>query len=1032
MRRFRLSASAGRAALLMLSALVIGFGFPAHDASAQASGGRVRGRVTALPGGQALQGVRVQLVGTTLVTGTNADGRYAFTSVPTGAQTVRVSFIGFAPLQRTVTVTAGAEMVQDFALAVAPIQLQAITTTATGEQDKRTVGVATTQIDAAKRVAEAPIANMTDMLTAQAPGVQVLGSAITGGGQRIRIRGTTSLSLNNEPVVFVDGIRVFSDNNSSSIGIGGTNPSRLSDFNPEEIESIEILKGPTASTLYGTDAANGVIVIKTKRGKAGAAKWNAYAEQGAIRDLNQYPSAYRGWSRNIPGSTPSSSLGNVAQCFASQVGRGLCAQDSVAAFDLFADPETTPNGTGRRQQYGLNVSGGSDVVQYLISGEWEDEVGYLQMPGFALDRIQAARSAPALGEQSRPNALRKTSLRANVTAQLNSKTDVATSVGFVTSDQRLPQTDNNTVGLLSNAFGGFGKLEGGRFGYRAFTPDQFFSNTNTQAVNRFIGSQQANYRPTSWLRMNGTGGMDYTSRNDSELCRRDQCTDFSLRSRTGYKINNRTENFQYTAQANAIATFSPFESLNSTTTLGTQYTRRKFARNGADGENLPPGAIQAGAGALQQVAEVQDENKTLGVYVQQELAWRDKMFLTGSLRSDQSSAFGTNFQSQLYPGAQLSWILSDEKFIPKASWLNTLKFRTAFGTAGTQPGTTDALRFFAAGTATTETADAPALVFSALGNTQLKPEVTREREVGLEVALFNNRLTIDGGIYEKSSFDALISRIVAPSVGAAVTRFENIGEVQNRGWEALVKARLVDRANFGWDVMFNGSRNVNKLIDLGGTPPQIGATTRQVEGYPLDGYWQRRITGFSDANSDGILTSTEITVGDSVEFIGPSIPINEFAFTNGIDLLNGRLRINAMFDYKGGHTLNNGTDRIRCESRNNCRGAVDPKAPLREQAAAVAVREHPSRTQAGFMEDADFVRFRELSVVYRMGSTLAGKLVRAKSLDIVLSARNLKLWSNYSGIDPESNFFGGARGTVSDFQTAPPPSYFTLRFNLGY
>jgi len=1032
MRQIRRLLHDGRAALVTLCALVAASSIPTHEASAQASGGRLRGRITAQQGGQALQGVRIQIAGTTLVTGTNAAGRYAFASVPTGVQTVRISFIGFAPLQGTVTITAGAELVQDFALQVAAVQLQAVTTTATGEQDKRTVGVATTQIDAAKRVAEAPVANMTDLLTAQAPGVQVLGSAITGGGQRIRIRGTTSLSLNNEPIVFVDGVRVFSDNNSSSIGVGGTNPSRLSDFNPEEIESIEVLKGPTASTLYGTDAANGVIVIKTKLGKAGAAKWNSYIEQGVIRDRNQYPSAFRGWSSNIPGTTPASSVTNVAQCFASQVGRGLCTQDSVAAFNLFADPETTPNGTGRRQQYGLNVSGGSDVVQYLLSGEWEDEVGYLTMPGFALDRIQTARSTSALDEQQRPNALRKTSLRANVTAQLNSKTDVATSIGFVSSIQRLPQTDNNTVGLLSNAFGGLGKLDNGRFGYRLYTPDGFFSNTNTQAVNRFIGSQQANYRPTSWLRMNGTAGLDYTSRNDSELCRRDQCTDFSLRSRTGFKTNNRTENFQYTAQANAIGTFRPFESLNTTTTVGTQYTRRKFARNGADGENLPPGAIQAGAGALQTVSEVQDENKTLGVYVQQELGWRDKVYLTGSLRTDQSSAFGTSVQRQLYPGAQLSWILSDEKFIPKASWLNTLKFRTAYGTAGTQPGTTDALRFFQAGTSTAETGDNPAVIFSALGNTQLKPEVTREREVGLEIALFDNRLTFDGGVYEKSSFDALISRIVAPSVGASVTRFENIGEVRNRGWEALIRARLIDRPNFGWDVTFNGSRNVNQLIDLGGTPSQIGATTRQVEGFPLDGYWQRRITGFADANSDGIITSTEITVADSAEFIGPSIPINEFAFINGIDLLKGRLRINAMFDYKGGHILNNGTDRIRCESRNNCRGAVDPTASLREQAAAVAVREHPSRTQAGFMESADFVRFRELSVLYRMNSAWANRLVRANSLDIVLSARNLRLWSDYSGIDPESNFFGGARGTVSDFQTAPPPSYFTLRFNLGY
>ena len=1030
MRRINGRFAAARFLLVLGGLLALSFG-SSLAVSAQGSAARIRGRVTGQVSGQPLQGVRVQLVGTTYITGTNADGRYVFVSVPVGSNTVRVTFLGHAPQQQNVTIAAGAEGTLDFVLATTAIQLQAITTTATGEQDKRTLGAATSTIDAAKRVAEAPVANMTDMLTAQAPGVQVLGGAITGGGQRIRIRGTTSLSLNNEPIVFVDGVRVFSDNNSSSIGIGGTNPSRLSDFNPEEIESIEVLKGPTASTLYGTDAANGVIVIKTKRGKAGAPRWSAYTEQGAIQDRNRYPSAYRGWSANIPGAA-ASSVNNVTQCFASQVGRGLCTQDSIAAFNLFDDSDATPNGTGRRQQYGLNVSGGSDVVQYFLSGEWEDELGYLQMPLFSRDRVQAARGLPALDEQLRPNALRKTSLRANVTAQLSSKADIFSSIGFITSDQRLPQTDNNTVGLLSNAFGGLGKADNGRFGYRLYTPDTFFSNTNTQAINRFVGSQQANYRPTSWLLVNGTAGMDFTSRNDSELCRNGQCTDFSARSRTGYKTNNRTENFQYTSQLNVIATYNPFESLRSTTTLGGQYTRRKFARNGADGENLPPGAIQAGAGAIQTVAEVQDEAKTIGAYVQQELGWRDKVYLTGSLRTDQSSAFGTEFQSQLYPGAQVSWILSDESFMPKPSWLDQVKLRAALGTAGTQPGTTDALRFFAAGTATAENADAPAVIFSALGNSSLKPEVTREREAGVEIGMFGNRLSIEGGFYDKSSFDALISRIVAPSVGAAVTRFENIGEVQNRGWEALVRARLVDKTWLGWDFTFNGARNVNKLIDLGGTPPQIGATNRQIEGYPLDGYWQRRIIGWTDTNNDKILVAAELQVGDTAVFIGSSVPINEFSFINGFDLLNGKIRINTVVDYKGGHYLNNGTDRIRCESRNNCRGAIDPTAPLALQAAAVAVREHSSRTQAGFMEKADFIRFRELSVVYRLGKTWAGRVAKARSLDVVLSARNLGLWTDYSGIDPESNYFGGARGTVSDFQTAPPPTYFTLRFNLGY
>jgi len=243
--------------------------------------------------------------------------------------------------------------------------------------------------------------------------------------------------------------------------------------------------------------------------------------------------------------------------------------------------------------------------------------------------------------------------------------------------------------------------------------------------------------------------------------------------------------------------------------------------------------------------------------------------------------------------------------------------------------------------------------------------------------------------------------------------------------------RLIDKRRFAWDATVNGSRNVNKLVSLGDIPPIIGTTTRQVPGYPLDGYWQRRITSVNDANSDGILVGSEVTVADTFSYVGPAVPINEVSLQNVIQLFEGKLRLSALVDRKSGHFLLNGTDRIRCETRLNCRGAVDPTAPLDEQAAAVAVRLNAARTQDGYMQEADFWRLREVSAAFTVPDRFMKRVRGGSAATVVFTARNLKLWSAYKGIDPESNYFGGARGTVSDFQTQPPPTYYTIRFNLG-
>src|SRR5438034_679005 len=278
---------------------------------------------------------------------------------------------------------------------------------------------------------------------------------------------------------------------------------------------VETAPITNVTDLLIAKAAGGVVLITTRHGSPGKAQWRVYSEQGVINDNNDYPYAFRGWRSSATDTSASknSRPTNGTQCILTQVASGACVQDSVSRFNLFQDPQTTPLGTGHRQQYGVQVSGGSDAVRYYVSGEWEDEVGQAKMPLFADSIVRAIRQISEVpGDQRQPNALRRTSIRANVAANPSPRIDLEGSTTFITSKLRIPPTDNNTTGLLSNALGGPGNKNNGRYGYRVFTHNEMFSEALGQDVNRFIGSGTGRWRPTSWLAFRAIGGVDYASR----------------------------------------------------------------------------------------------------------------------------------------------------------------------------------------------------------------------------------------------------------------------------------------------------------------------------------------------------------------------------------------------------------------------------------------------------------------------------------------------------------------------------------------
>jgi len=1001
----------------------------------------ITGRVTDAATGQPIAGAQISIVGTQVGTQSNGDGYYTIRNVTPGAMAVRVLIIGYAEQRKDITVTAGQPATLNFELTLMAIELPMLVATATGEQRRIEVGNAMAHVKAAEVVQTRAVSNVGDLLTSRAAGVTVFGGVQTGAGIRIRIRGTSSLSLSNNPIYIIDGVRMEGTTGSSSVSVGGTTASRIGDINPDEIESIEVVRGPSAATLYGTDAANGVIVITTRRGVAGQAQWRYYTEQTAITDRNDYPTAYRGWRT---GSTPqtNSTPSNTVQCFLSQVAAAVCQQDSVTTYNLHRDKDATPYGVGYRQQHGLQVSGGSETLRYFLHGEWENEDGVTKLPKFE-ERYLAARGISLLPEQKDPNALSRITGRANLNLAVRDNLDIALNTGYTSMDMRLPRSDDSgTAGIAANTFGGPGfkynlNAAGDTlFGWREFTPRDVYEATTTQAIERVISSLITNWRPRDWLGVRGTFGLDYINRHETQLCRFGDCTNAD--DRQGFKIDNRSNFFVYTVDVGATASHELSPTVATQTSVGVQYTRNVFTRNGSIGQQLPPGAVTVSAGAVKDADETSSESRTLGGYIQQSVAFNDRLFLTGAVRSDRNSAFGADFKTVFYPKFSASWVISEEPFFPTPGWMNQLRLRMAYGSSGVQPGTTDAVQYYAPTQTIGESGEVSGLVFSTLGNANLKPERSTEIETGIDGNFWNDRLTLELTYYDKSSKDALISRTLPPSLGTGATvRFENLGEVRNWGWEAMLNAQLLQTDALSWDIGINGSINNNELVSLGGVPPITGTTIHQKEGFPLNGWWSRRLVDYEDKNGNGIIeynadpAISEIVVSDTAEFHGYSAPRYEFAITNGFDFWEGRIRLAGMIDYKGGHLVYNNTERIRCASRFNCAGLIDRNASLFEQARTVMVREHPSRSVAGFFEEGDFLRFRELALTFTPDPEWIGRLLPTRRVVATLAVRNVgMLWTKYTGVDPES--FGTTGDAPSSFQAFGPPTYFTLRLTFDF
>lgn len=969
--------------------------------------GVVRGTVTDANTGALLGQVRIMLDGTNRSTFTNDNGEYTLRGVPDGPVTILAIRIGYTSVRASLSVVGGAGQA-NFQLSTAVVSLDEIVVTATGEQRKREIANVITGIDATEAIEMAP-QNMVTMIQGRAAGVQVIAASGTAGtSSTIRIRGASSMSLSNEPLVVVDGIRVESAQNSIGFATNGQEISRLNDFNPEDIERVEIVKGPSAAALYGTAAANGVIIITTKRGRVGRPQWHAYTEQGITNDVSTFPNNYRG----IDASGDS--------CLLSQIAAGSCTQAGLEMANPLESKTTSPIGSGRRQQYGLQVSGGSEEVQYYVSGEWEVEDGVYQLPQRTLDSI--AEVGTVLPQHAmNPNRVERASIRANMQLKLDDKTSLRISTGFVSSDIWLPQNDNNSFGMLPSGLLGLTDSTGARNAWGFFTPEEVFYVEGHQALERFTGSGQLNYRPTPWLELRSTAGIDFADRRDIRF----QATGTgppSGTARLGRRTSDARAIYRYTLDGGGTAQFDLSDAITSKTSIGIQYFRDNVEQIETEGEVFAPGSGSQKSASSQFIDEDFIESKTLGIFIEENIGINDRLFLTAAIRGDDNSAFGQDFSFTVYPKFGASYLLMDQG----VGTLTDFRIRGAFGVSGVQPGTNTATKFFV-GTAITDAGGTQSgVTIENPGNTELKPERSSEFEAGFDASLFDGRLAIEGTYYRRSTTDALIERTLAPSIGLTDDRTENIGKTRNWGFETLINALIIEGPNFGWDMTLSGSTNDNVIVELGeGVEPIRGLHTH-MEGFPLGAFFDQKFT-FADANGNGIIEGDEITYGDTTEFLGYPRPRYEVSWFNSFSL-GEHFRLSGMFDYRGGHKKHNLTEDFRCYF-NICQALNDPSVSLERQAIAQTSRTGPG-TDAGWVEDAWFIKLREVSLTFMAPQSWAEAL-KVSRMSIVLTGRNLATITDYTGLDPEvqsqaGNFSG------RDFLTQPQVRYWLARLNLHF
>jgi TonB-linked SusC/RagA family outer membrane protein len=798
--------------------------------------GTILGRVTETGTGRSLAAVQVSIEGTNLGTLTDAEGRYSIANVPAGDVRLVANRIGYAQVVRTVTVRDGASVAADIQMTETAVLLDEVVVTGTaGGTQRRAIGNVVASVNTDQIMARSPIGSVDQLLGQRTPGLMMLpGTGQVGTGSAIRIRGNSSLSQSNEPIVYIDGVRMDSDAGRGPGQRGGANVSRLNDINPADVQSIEIIKGPAAATLYGTEASNGVVQIITKRGQSGKPQFDVSTRLGT------------NWLWNPAGRT------GMRYCLVTETqcaGRTANVPGTnLFGFNAYENEINNGNGPifgyGRLENYSVSMRGGTDAVRYFAAFSRDDDTGIVAW-----------------------NWDHRFALRANMDMMLSPKVTVGLNSSYIKGETRLAQGSIETDPFSNLVWSNPRLLTTVSRGFGTAPPEEWREVESRADNDRTTTSVEIRYQPVSWLKNRVVAGIDLN--NESNWTLYPQQPEgaghpFGTNGLGNKQVSRGGRRF-VTVDYSGSAEWN-LGDYNLQPSVGFQYYKTESSFINSSGNNFPAVAFTTvTGGATRDGGETFVENATVGVYAQQQVGWRNRVFVTAAVRGDDNSAFGPQYEAAIYPKLSATWVLHEEPFF-KFDFFDQLRLRTAYGAAGQQPGTFDAPRLY---NATVSYKDQPGLVPGNYGNPALKPERSKELELGFDATLLKGRLDLVFTRYQRAVADAIVNRPLAPSTGFVQPQVVNIGALSAWGNELGVIARLIQHDRFGWEVDAQYSTMRNEIKDLGELEFISGAGQAQTrEGYSIADFFMKRILS-AELDAQGVPFNAMCDGGTGPDHLNP-------------------------------------------------------------------------------------------------------------------------------------------------------------------
>lgn len=978
--------------------------------------GTITGKVTDGATQRPLAEVRVAIAGTALVTQTNADGDYRLVNLRPGRLTVGMFRLGYRAAGDTVRVTAGQTATLNMRLTPSLVTLSELVITGTaGNQERRAQSAQVASISATQLVKDAPVKSIGELLQSRTPSVAVnSNSGVVGTAKTIRIRGASSINLSNQPLLFVDGVRInegFINGN-----VQGQAYDRMNDLSPDEIESIEVVKGPAAATLYGADASAGVIQIITKKGRPGANRFVQTLRLESGRSDQDYD--------------PPDNYGNCTAALVAPTSRNpLCRGQAVGTL-VHDDPLMRNNvfRQGKDFTIGWSARGGGQNYGYVISLGREGASGTL--PNSGLNRYNA---------------------RSNFNYVPDSRLTIDAGLGLVQNRTQLPNLDNSVSGWVAGGMLGSPLTRtdtpensaDGWFGFNRHY-NALASINNQLLTHRVMPTMTASYVPLSWFTHKVTLGADLAADKQAEYYPKNDSARYTPANlNTGQKTQaaRTAERLSVDYLGNVRRTYGG-DKWEGNFSFGMQVVSTKLSSTNSTGLGFVTNENNSvNSAATTTGGSSYTEQKQLGYLTQLQVGYQNRIFLQAAVRVDKNSAFGASAKAFVLPKLGGTWTISEEQFFEGlTNYVNTLRLRASWGTTGRSPGPGEALATLVAApyniTGTTAAGANPGNP----GNEDLKPERGTEFEAGVDASFWSDRVTAELTYYNKKTTDLIIRKPIAPSLGFNTNPLANIGEVINRGLELALNVTALQLNNFGWD--FRASMNTlhNELTDLGGVAPfSVSGRTRAMQGEQLGVYVSKKILSIDDA-------SGVVTVSDTLTPVGNLYPTFEWNLSNSVTLMKN-LRITASIDAKRDFVVDNFRDWYTETLLIHSRNRLDPTVLSRHERLRRYGNDAPGKpsfvTVSGlsattsdvyeaFIQPGDFVRFRELSATYSVPKSLLSRVGdRMANASVTFAMQNLKLWTKYEGPDPEVIAQNGAFDR-QDFFSLPMPKRATLRLDLTF